>query len=151
MRQYRLYEIVKLHKQWLSTMGNEGKRADLTNADLEIADLNGANLAGANFRGANLRNADLRNADFRGVDFRGTCLTGVDFRCADLSTLTVATFIGSADTAHYLSNGHITIGCKTFTLDHWKKHYKSIGRMSDYTESQIREYGDWILSLGEKA
>ena len=57
-----LNEILKLHKLWLDTHGEEGKRADLSKTDLSYADLTGEDLRYADLNGANLRYADLNGA-----------------------------------------------------------------------------------------
>ena len=58
-----LKTVLKEHKKWLESDGEEGSLADLCGADLRSADLSGADL-----RGADLRSADLRSADLRGAD-----------------------------------------------------------------------------------
>ena len=70
MNQNELNEVLKLHKLWLNSDGEEGKRADLSSADL---------------RGADLRNADLRVADLTGVLLEGAFLVGTNFEGAHLS------------------------------------------------------------------
>ncbi len=99
MTQEELNEVLRLHKQWLESNGNKGKRADLRGADmrgaklrganLQDADLKGAymqgvNLQGADMRGAALQNADMQDADMRGADMRGADLKGTDMRGANL-------------------------------------------------------------------
>ena len=69
--------ILSEHTKWLA--GDEGKRANLSDADLRYADLSGADLRSANLRyadlsGANLSDADLRHADLRGADLDYSCL-----------------------------------------------------------------------------
>ena len=38
----------------------------------------------------------------------------------------------------------ITIGYKTFSIDHWLENYESINREEGYTEAQIKEYKTYI-------
>jgi hypothetical protein len=61
-----LDRILAGHKQWLTTAGKEGQRADLTGADL----------TGANLTGANLSRADLQKANLSGADLRGPIWAG---------------------------------------------------------------------------
>lgn len=42
------------------------------------------------------------------------------------------------------SKTEITIGCKTFKFDFWKKHFKNIGKEENYTDMEIKEYGMYI-------
>lgn len=48
MNQEVLSKIIKKHEEWLCTNGNEGERANLSEADLSEADLRYADLSGAN-------------------------------------------------------------------------------------------------------
>ena len=89
MERQKLNEILKKHKLWLSSGGEEGERANLSNADLRNANLSGADLRNANLSGAdlmvaNLRNANLSGADLSGADLRNANLRGADLRGADL-------------------------------------------------------------------
>jgi hypothetical protein len=65
MTQEELNEVLRLHKQWLESNGNKGKRADLRRANLKDANLQGANLQGADMQGADMRGADMRGADMK--------------------------------------------------------------------------------------
>ena len=73
--------ILKEHKKWLESCGEDGTRADLCGADLCDANLRGAELHGADLFGANLRGADLRGADLRDADL---CDADLDFSCLPL-------------------------------------------------------------------
>ena len=89
MDQDKLDEVLRQHKIWLETLGQEGQRADLSGANLsganlEYADLRGANLWYANLRKADLRGADLCDADLRGADLKGACLEYADLWGANL-------------------------------------------------------------------
>ncbi len=94
-----LQEIVKQHKLWFTSKGEEGKRADLSGADLKEANLRGANLIGAkllraDFERADMEEADLREAlveeanfkytNLRGANLKGLDMQGVDLQGADL-------------------------------------------------------------------
>ncbi|EGF1643000.1 pentapeptide repeat-containing protein [Salmonella enterica] len=89
MNAAELSKVLEQHKVWITSLDQEGSRADLCDADLRGADLRGANLCGANLRdadlrGANLRDANLCDADLRGADLRGANLCGADLRGANL-------------------------------------------------------------------
>jgi hypothetical protein len=89
MTQKELNEVLRLHKQWLESNGNKGKRADLQGANLrranlQGADMQGADMRGADMRGANLRRANLRRADLQGANLRRANLQGADMRGADM-------------------------------------------------------------------
>lgn len=77
-------QILKDHKLWLETGGNEGTRANLRNVDLGNTDLRNADLRNADLRGANLRYADLRRAHLGNADLRNADLQGADLRGANL-------------------------------------------------------------------
>ena len=94
-----LNEILRNHKLWVDSDGENGNRAnlsyadlsyadlsstDLSSTDLSGADLSGANLRGANLRGANLYRADLHGAILNGTILRGAALLGADLRGANL-------------------------------------------------------------------
>ena len=90
MKLTELNEILRKHKLWLNSDGNESS-ADLRGANLSSADLKWANLRGADLRWANLSSANLSIADFRGVnlssaDLRGANLSSADFRRANFSS-----------------------------------------------------------------
>ena len=58
MKKEELSKILKNHKTWLDSKGEDGIRANLSDADLR-----GANLRDADLSGAYLRDADLRGAN----------------------------------------------------------------------------------------
>lgn len=62
MNKERLKEILEQHKLWMESLGDEGDRANLSEADLY-----GANLSEADLRGANLSEADLRGVNLHGA------------------------------------------------------------------------------------
>ena len=81
--------ILKNHKLWLNTDGNEGEQADLSYTDLFCANLRCANLADAKLSGACLAGACLEYANLSGADLSSTdlCranLSGANLRDADL-------------------------------------------------------------------
>ena len=52
-----------------------------------------------------------------------------------------------AGSRHSLTNckhGFINIGCKEFTFEYWKQHFKTIGKIEGYTPEEIEEYGLYI-------
>jgi len=66
----KLSKILKEHKRWHDTDGEEGEFADLGSVDLS---------------GANLSNADLRDADLSRAYLRNANLSSADLSHADLS------------------------------------------------------------------
>ena len=84
MEQAKLNKILENHKLWLRTNGEQGERADLSDADLSYADLRYADLRSANLRYADLSYADLRSADLRYADLRSANLSDADLSYADL-------------------------------------------------------------------
>ncbi|EAW1318440.1 pentapeptide repeat-containing protein [Salmonella enterica subsp. diarizonae] len=99
MNAAELSKVLEQHKVWMTSLGQEGSRANLCDAnlcganlcganlrgaDLYGADLCGADLCGADLRDANLRDADLRNANLCGANLRGADLYDADLRDADL-------------------------------------------------------------------
>ena len=95
MDKKKLKEILKDHREWLRSNGNEGERAvlhraslrdaDLQNADLRYADLRGADLCGANLIDADLDSACLHDANLRGTILCSANLYAADLQGADLS------------------------------------------------------------------
>ncbi|EKA5291920.1 pentapeptide repeat-containing protein, partial [Salmonella enterica] len=57
MNAAELSKVLEQHKVWITSLDQEGSRADLCDANLRGANLCGANLCGANLRDANLRGA----------------------------------------------------------------------------------------------
>ncbi|ELB8100786.1 pentapeptide repeat-containing protein, partial [Salmonella enterica] len=57
MNAAELSKVLEQHKVWITSLDQEGSRADLCDADLCGADLRDANLRDADLRGANLRDA----------------------------------------------------------------------------------------------
>ena len=84
MEQAKLDKILENHKLWLKTNGEQGERADLSDADLRYANLRSADLRYANLRSANLRYANLSSADLRSADLRYANLSSADLSSADL-------------------------------------------------------------------
>ncbi|EGO1196931.1 pentapeptide repeat-containing protein [Salmonella enterica] len=100
MNAAELSKVLEQHKVWITSLDQEGSRADLYDADLRGADLRdadlrganlsdadlyGANLYGANLRGANLSGANLSDADLYGANLRGANLSGANLSGANLS------------------------------------------------------------------
>ena len=44
----------------------------------------------------------------------------------------------------YWGENKINIGCKKYSIDEWKKHFKSIGKSEGYTPEEIEEYREYI-------
>jgi len=85
MTHEELQPTLDAHREWLTSRGARGKRADLTGADLTGANLTGANLTGADLTGANLTGANLTRADLTGADLTGADITGADLYGANLT------------------------------------------------------------------
>ncbi len=68
----KLSKILKEHKRWHDTDGEEGEFADLSGVDLSGADLRENNLSRADLRGANLSDANLY------ANLSGNNLSGAD-------------------------------------------------------------------------
>ena len=81
----KLSKILKEHKRWHDTDGEEGEFADLGSVDLSGADLSRANLTDADLIGADLREADLYGADLYGANLYGADLREANLSGADLS------------------------------------------------------------------
>lgn len=48
----------------------------------------------------------------------------------------------------YWGNDEIQIGCKKKTIKEWEEQYQEVGKgRTDFTEDQIDEYGNYILSV----
>ncbi|EBD6536561.1 pentapeptide repeat-containing protein [Salmonella enterica] len=84
MNAAELSKVLEQHKVWITSLDQEGSRADLCGADLRDANLRGANLCGADLRDADLCDADLRGADLCDADLRDADLCDADLRGADL-------------------------------------------------------------------
>ena len=150
------------HAKWLR--GQDGVRADLSEAnlrgadlsgaDLSEVDLRGANLSGADLSGANLfwanlsevdlseanlNGADLREADLSGADLNGTNLRGADLSGADLRGADLCIFQAGIWTA-YIQSSHIRIGCK----------YHSVGQWRNFTDQEISKMSEDSLDCWHK-
>ncbi|EHW9036440.1 pentapeptide repeat-containing protein [Salmonella enterica] len=153
MNAAELSKVLEQHKVWITSLDQEGSRADLCDANLCGADLRDANLRDADLRGAdlcdanlrdadlrdaNLRDADLRGADLRDADLRGAnlCdadLCGADLRDADLrganlcgANLPDLTFVILGE-KYFISitNGeYVRAGCQNHTVEEWRKYSK---------------------------
>ena len=84
MNHSKLNKILDNHKLWLSTNGEQGKRANLRSADLSYANLRSADLSYANLRSADLSYADLRSANLRSADLSYADLSFANLRYANL-------------------------------------------------------------------
>jgi len=75
-------DIIQNHAHWLASGGQQGVRADFTNADLSSADLTAVNLNEAAMSGVNLTKTDmsatfLNNADLSGAQLFETTFLGL--------------------------------------------------------------------------
>ncbi|EIB6777143.1 pentapeptide repeat-containing protein [Salmonella enterica] len=148
MNAAELSKVLEQHKVWITSLDQEGSRADLCDADLRDADLRGANLRDADLcdadlrdadlRGANLRDADLCDADLRGANLcdanlRGANLRGAnlcdadlcdaDLRDANLPDLTFV-ILGEKYFISITNGEYVRAGCQNHTVEEWRKYSK---------------------------
>ncbi len=98
-RDWRLEEKLAGHLEWLDSHGQNGLRADLSDADLEGQELIGvklrlADLHDANLRAADLLLADLRDASLIRADLEDSCLVGANLEGANLEGASLETAMG---------------------------------------------------------
>ena len=79
-----LAKILKEHKEWVTTGGKQGKRADLSKANLSEADLSKAILSSVNLSGTHLLGADLSGANLVDANLSRADLVGANLREANL-------------------------------------------------------------------
>jgi len=127
VKQDELDKILEAHKLWQSD-DPKGERADLRGADLRWANLRWADLRGANLSRANLRWANLRGAD--------------------LSMANVLRFQFNKHEA-VCTGDIITIGCEDNNLKGWLENYETCGKKNNYSELEIKLYGQWIKMCAE--
>ncbi|MEE8574189.1 MAG: P-loop NTPase fold protein [Thermodesulfobacteriota bacterium] len=96
----KLKVILAKHREWLDTIGESGRCADLSGMDLRSfnlsrANLRNANLNKANLSGVNLKDTDLRYVDLTSANLREAEMIGANLANAQLSNadLTGATLI----------------------------------------------------------
>jgi uncharacterized protein YjbI with pentapeptide repeats len=100
-RDWKLEEKLAGHLEWLDSRGENGLRADLSDADLEGQELIGvklklADLHDANLRAADLLLADLRDASLIRADLEDSCLVGANLEAANLEGASLETAMGLA-------------------------------------------------------
>ena len=110
MTRAEIQPILDAHREWLTSGGARGKRADLYGADLTGADLYGANLYGADLTGADLTRADLTGANLTGANLTRADLTRANLTGADLTraNLTRADLTGADLTGADLTRANLT-------------------------------------------
>ena len=133
-----------------------GSRADLSITKLSGASLYGGNLSGANLSGADLSKADLSEANLEGANLEGANLEGANLSEANLYGANLSRAKGVALfqyeqhlVAAFNNNRYITIGCKTYRTINWVKNFEKIGKDEDYSNSQIKMYGQFINMINE--
>ncbi|EJH6188426.1 pentapeptide repeat-containing protein [Salmonella enterica] len=133
MNAAELSKILEEHKLWITSLGQEGSKAnlynanlcnaDLCNADLYNADLCNADLRNADLRNANLRNANLCNADLYNADLYNADLCNADLYNADLPDLTFV--IMGEEYPITITNGeYVRAGCQHHTVEEWRNFSK---------------------------
>lgn len=134
MNQEQLQTILDDHKLWLLD-NTKGKKADLTDANL-IA--------------ANLTSADLTDANLYGANLTGACLAGADLSYTCVFTFTLGAHFGFAHFGEQYKDGsYIKIGCKGHSLEYWLDNYEEIGKVNNYTDKLIKNYGIQLRALQE--
>jgi hypothetical protein len=162
-----LDEILKKHLKWLrDEEGGERANlsyADLSSANLRYADLSSANLRSANLRYANLRYANLSSADLSSANLRYADLSSANLRYADLryanlryanlSSADLIYFTFNRNTAYFVFDGMIRIGCEYHKIETWLDKYEEIGKEAGYSDIEIMGYKGFIdlcVKLQEK-
>ncbi len=79
-----LREIQEEHARWVSTVGSEGRCANLSEVNLRGIKLYNVNLNNADLSGADLRSANLSEVKLRGANLRDASLTDAVLSSADL-------------------------------------------------------------------
>ncbi len=150
-----------------SLYGGNLSEANLSGADLSGANLSGANLSGADLSKADLSKADLSEANLYGANLSRANLYGANLYYANLSgaNLSEANLYGATLSrakgvalfqyeqhlvAAFNNNRYITIGCKTYRTINWVKNFEKIGEDEDYSNSQIKMYGQFINMINEE-
>jgi len=100
-----LEEVLRKHREWITSGGKSGTQANLIGANLR-----GANLSGADSSDAHLSAADLRDAQLRHANLIGADLVGADLSDAHLSpsNLRGAHLIGATLNGADLSDAHLS-------------------------------------------
>ena len=131
-----LSEILNTHKIWLYSSHKLGSRADLS-----ITKLSGASLYGGNLSGANLSGAYLYRANLSGAILSGAILSGAE-------GITLFRYEKHLAVA-FDNNKYIAIGCKQYRTGNWVKNFEKIGKDEDYSNSQLKMYGQFINMINE--
>jgi uncharacterized protein YjbI with pentapeptide repeats len=134
---------------WANLFGADLSGADLSGANLSGANLSEANLYGANLYGADLYGADLSKADLYGANLSEANLYGANLYGANLKeTLLegkpILSFQFERHTAFFCGLDWIKIGCNKLPISQWLEQYVAIGKLNNYSDEQIRRYGDFI-------
>ena len=128
--------------------GADLSEANLSRADLEGADLSAANLFRTNLSGDNLSEANLEGAYIYGANLEGANLSGANL----FETKGIAVFRYEKHLAlAFNNNKYITIGCKQYRTKNWVKNFEKIGKDEDYSNSQIKMYGQFINMINEQS
>jgi hypothetical protein len=83
-----------------------------------------------------------RVGDNARVGYNATVGDGVNAKCIQ--------FIGSNHNVYYWGEDKIEIGCYQHEMDYWLQNYASIGKIENYTEQEIEEYGRYITIISEQ-
>ena len=80
-----LEEVLATHELWVTSRGEDGKRAMLRGADLSARDFTEAQLTSADLRGADLSSCDLTGAQLHGADLREADMVGARLSGSNLA------------------------------------------------------------------
>lgn len=48
------------------------------------------------------------------------------------------------------AGSYIKIGCEGYSLKDWLENYEKIGKVNNYTDKQIKDYGDFLKYLAKR-
>lgn len=152
-----LRSILDLHLKWLRNEEG-GKKASLSGVDLSGVNLSGVDLSGADLSRADLSDsnlskaclykADLYKTDLSRANLSGANFSGTDLSKADLSFTCIFSFNLGKHFGFY-HEGYLKIGCIGMSLMQWEKKYEELGKLSNYTNKEIKLYGSMIKFIKE--
>lgn len=93
--------------------------------------------------------ANLSRADLSGADLSHANLSGANLRETLYEDNTIVSFMYQRHTATYLGTDEIRIGCHIHPIKHWADNFEEIGRKANYSDEQIKRYGNFIKSCAE--
>lgn len=97
MTQRELDRVIADHRLWLESVGEQGKRADLTGVNLTGLNMSGADMTWAIMSGANLTGLDMTGIDMTGAIMAGAIITGAKFAGTNIDYSCWPLWCGSLD------------------------------------------------------